>query len=82
MGDTKYTLGGMMGSKIQAKPFESVDASVVFTIETTGSLTDEKLASMEEKVNNILKKQLKKRMQEAFDLYKNELLQIKEKAGF
>jgi hypothetical protein len=82
MGDTTYKIGGKMGFTVQPKQYESMTVESTFEIVTEGSLTDEKLASMEEKINNILKKQSENRMREAFKHYTEKLQRIKTEAGY
>jgi hypothetical protein len=82
MADSKITMGGMICVKMQPKQYESIDVSAVFTIETEANLTQEKLDKLEEKVNNILKKQLETRTRLAFKEYTEKLQRIKTEAGY
>ena len=82
MSEKKFTIGGTMHFTMQSKPYDSVGASSTFTIETDMALTDEALTAYEEKINNILKKQMEKRITAAFELYNDKLLKIKKAAGY
>lgn len=82
MAENKLTIGGIMGVKLTAKQYESVDVSAVVTFEVSSDLSDEEIEKLEEKANNILRKQLAVKTKIAFDEYNQKLQRIKKEAGY
>jgi len=68
----KITIGGKIGFKIMAKPYEPIDVSTTFLYEDNNekTLTDEEVDTFNEKVNKQLEEQLKKKANIAVKVYK------------
>ena len=71
-------IGGSIGYKLTAKPYESVDINAFISIEKDlEKVTDEDIELMNEDINKKLESQLIKRMEKAIELYKDKMLKIR-----
>jgi NH3-dependent NAD+ synthetase len=74
----KIKVGGNIGYKIQGKPYESIDVSSYCLIEVErDELTESNYEELNEKINELIKKENRKKLKLAIGEYKDSLEKIR-----
>jgi len=78
----KITIGGAMGFKVQGLPYESIDASAVFTVEKEfpdgTPINSEEIEKISDKVNKILTSEAMKKIKIAVKEYHGQVTSLKD----
>lgn len=77
--DTQITVGGHIGYKISAKPYESIDVSTVVSMKigSTKDLDEKKLEQIEEGLRKLTHVENRRKMKEARKEYVEKMTKLK-----
>ena len=77
----KVTAGGSIGYKIQGKPYESIDVNTFISIEYDSNIEsddiEKNIQQTQEKINELLKLENRKKLKLAIEEYKTKLEAIR-----